>query len=159
MSYRLRLATSNVLTCAALFTTLATSAGCASPVGPGGSAAAATNTGLTGANVARPSPRIETHASAGFRLYRAGYRLMGHGALVSVQICRLPFWAGPGPGYVRVETLDSAGAISESHQARPPRLGMRSGNNCASASLRLDRVPDYGDTVKLCTLRGNGSCP
>ncbi len=107
----------------------------------------------------RQLPRLKTHAPAGFRLYRPGYRLAGTGALVSVQICRLPGWAAGGPQHLRIERLDPGGQLAESHERYLPRLGMRPGNNCTSAALRLDAVPTYGETIKICALSGGGNCP
>jgi hypothetical protein len=106
-----------------------------------------------------PLPKLKTHAPAGFRLYRPGYRLAGQGALVSVQICRLPGWAAAGPQHLRVERLDPSGQLAESHERYLPRLGMRPGNNCTSAALHLDAVPTYGETIKICALSGGASCP
>ena len=107
----------------------------------------------------RSLPRIKTHAPAGFRLYRPGFRLAGNGALVSVQLCRLPGWAAGSPQRLRVERLDAAGQIGESHEHYLPRLGERLGNNCSSTAIRLDAVPTYGETIKICAVSGRDTCP
>ncbi len=107
----------------------------------------------------RELPRIKTHAPAGFRLYRPGYRLVGTGALVSVQLCRLPGWAAASPQRLRVERLDASGQPGESHERYLPRLGERTGNNCSFAALRVDSVPMYGETIKICAISGGGACP
>lgn len=106
----------------------------------------------------RPLPQLKTHAPPGFRLYRPGYRRADTGALVSVQLCRLPGWAAPSPQRLRVERLDPAGQLSESHERYLPRLGMRTGNNCRTAMLHLDAVPDYGETIRICAITGRASC-
>jgi hypothetical protein len=95
-------------------------------------------------------PRIETHATAGFRLYRPGYRLTGKGVLVSAQVCRIPFWAAAGPQRLRVELRDTTGQTVDSTQVFLPRLGLRPGNNCAYTSARLNTVPDYGTRIEIC---------
>ena len=107
----------------------------------------------------RPLPQLKTHAPPGFRLYRPGYRVAGKGALVTVQLCRLPSWAAAGPQRLRVERIDADGQPGESHEQYLPRLGMRPGINCSSAAMRLDAVPGYGETIKLCALSGRGTCP
>jgi|SRR5579863_8098226 len=106
-----------------------------------------------------PLPKIKTHAPAGFRLYRPGYRLAGKGALVTAQLCRLPGYASAGPQHLRVERLNASGRPGESHEQYLPRLGMRMGNNCSIASVRLDTVPNYGETIKICATSGAGNCP
>ncbi len=107
----------------------------------------------------RPLPQLKTHAPIGFRLYRPGYRLAGKGALVSAQLCRLPWWAGGSPQRLRVERLDRDGQPGESHEQYLPRLGLRPGNNCAAAGVRLDAVPTYGEVIKICAVSGRGNCP
>ena len=104
-------------------------------------------------------PRIIAHAPAGFRLYRAGYRLAGIAVLVSVQLCRLPGWAAPSPARLRVERQDAGGHTSESAQVYLPRLGMRIGDNCSFSSLHLATVPNYGEVLKICAVSGRMSCP
>lgn len=104
-------------------------------------------------------PRIETSATAGFRLYRAGYRLAGQGILVSVQLCRIPGWAAAGPHRLRVELTGSDGNISEGVQVYLPRLGMRAGNNCIYSSVHMKAPPNYGEIIKICTLSGGKACP
>ena len=116
------------------------------------------NAGAEG-SVERSLPQLKTHAPPGFRLYRSGYRLTGKGALVIAQLCRLPGWATTGPQHLRVERLDPGGQISESHEQYLPRLGLRLGNNCSSAVMRLDTVPNYGETIKLCAISRPGNCP
>lgn len=113
----------------------------------------------TDAGAEHPLPQLKTHAPIGFRLYRPGYRLAGKGALVSVQLCRLPWWAGGSPQRLRVERLGRDGQPGETHEQYLQRLGMRPGNNCASAGVRLDAVPSYGETVKICAISGRGNCP
>ncbi len=119
--------------------------------------------GLTGAAHAQtgnlPLPRIKTHAPAGFRLYRPGYRLAGKGVMVSAQLCRLSGYASASPQYLLVERLEPSGQLGESHEQYLPRLGMRMGNNCSFASVRLDAVPTYGETIKICATSGRANCP
>ena len=106
-----------------------------------------------------PMPRIKTYAPPGFRVYRPGYRLAGRGVLVTAQLCRLPGYATAGPQHVRIELLDAAGTVAESHEQYLPRLGMRFGNNCSSTGVHLDAVPNYGETIKICAGSGKGACP
>lgn len=106
-----------------------------------------------------PLPRIMTYAPAGFRFYRPGYRLVGKGALVSAQLCRLPGYASASPQHLRIERLDPVGRTAESHEQYLTRLGMRVGNNCSFAGLRLASVPTYGETIKICATSGRGTCP
>ena len=107
----------------------------------------------------RPLPKVETHAPFGFRITRPGYRMAGKGVLITAQLCRLPFWAAPTPGSIRVERVDGAGAVAESRNAYVPRLGLRVYNNCTSISAKLDGIPDYGETVKICAQTRHGNCP
>ena len=106
----------------------------------------------------RPLPKIETRVAAGFRIYRPGYRLSGKGALVTAQVCRLPGWAGQGPGHVEVERIASGGDVAESHLTVLPRLGMHAGNNCAAAAVKLEQIPDYGENVRICAVSGRLKC-
>lgn len=106
----------------------------------------------------RAAPRIETRAAPGYRLYRAGYRLKGGGALVTAQLCRLPGWAAQGPGRLEVLRLDPAGTVAERQVSYLPRLGLRSGNNCTGVAAHFDHAPGYGETVRICALSGGGKC-
>lgn len=101
---------------------------------------------------------MEPRAAAGFRLYRAGYRLKGEGALVTAQLCRLPGWAAQGPGKLEVLRLDPAGAVAETHVSYLPRLGLRSGSNCTGVAAPLDHAPRFGEVVRVCALSGRAKC-
>ena len=130
-------------------------ASCSTPRGPG--ALANTLASPVAASI-HDLPKIETRASAGFRIYRPGYRLSGNGALVTAQLCRLPGWAGQGPAQFEVARIASGGGVIESHINYLPQLSMHVGNNCTSAAVKLEHVPDYGQKVRICAVSGRLKC-
>ena len=143
----------------ALFLTLPALSGCASAQSTT-STAPSREMGDKSAELGpdRTPPKLVAKAAAGFRIYRAGYRLTKSGALVTAQLCRLPGWAAAGPGQVQVERLDPGGKVLERHSSYLPRLGLSSGNNCTSISTRLDSAPNYGDQINICALSGRSTC-